>query len=482
MKRWLSLILSCSFITGVTLGSLMTFRSASIAGYLIGTVIVAAAAAFRNRLTVFGLAAGLLLIAGMLSASGAAERYRDLSGISGVSGVGTIRSEMDRGIYDARIVVKLDDCGNTACPRESAELLVDRFGEWSDGMRVRIGPCDFERPERFDPEFDYSMYLAKEDIGFVAGRCPIERIAGAENHFRTGLSRARVWVAERIVSRVPEPEAGLARGLLLGGSDELPDSVADAFRTVGLSHIVAVSGYNISVLAGGLFLIGILLGWYRKQAVWLTLLGIVLFVCLVGAPASAVRAALMAGVAFFALLAARPADGLSLLGVAGALMLAVHPLFLRYDIGFQLSFAATFAILISAPGRARTRFRSWIIGSIVETILITATVLLFVVPLSLFHFGTLSPYALLGNVLVLPLVPVAFLLSFAVVLLGWIPGLGAALGWLAYGVLHGVLFLGDRLAALPGAGMTFSGVAAWIVGCWYLSWVLFFVWRNKKEL
>lgn len=480
MKRWLSLILSGSFVAGIALGSVMTFQSALVSGCLVGVLIVAAAAAFQNRPAVLCLVSGTLLIAAMLWASDTADRYRVLSGVSGADGLGVIRGEMDRGAYDARIVVALDDCGSDACPRESVQLRVDRFSEWSDGMRVRIGPCDLKRPERFDPEFDYPMYLAKEGIGFVADRCPIERIAGEESHFRTWLSRARVSVAERIAYRLPEPEAGLARGLLLGGSDELPDSVADAFRMVGLSHIVAVSGYNISVLAGGLFLLGILLGWYRKQAVWLAILGIALFVCLVGAPASAVRAALMAGISFLALLAARPADGLSLLCVAGALMLADNPLLIRYDIGFQLSFAATFAILISAPGRSRTRFRSWIIGSVTETILITTTVLVFVIPLSLFHFGTLSPYALLGNVLVLPLVPVAFLLSFAVVLFGWVPGLGAALGWLAYGALHGALFLGDWLAALPGAGMTFSGVTAWMVGCWYLSWIFFFVWRNNR--
>ncbi|MBP5994019.1 MAG: ComEC/Rec2 family competence protein [Candidatus Moranbacteria bacterium] len=480
MKRWLLPILSGSFVAGVALGSLMTFQSALVFGCLAGVVIVAAVAAFQSRLVVLFLVSGGLFISGVLLVSDTTEQYQALSGISGVSGSGTIRGEMDRGVYDARVVVALDDCGSEACPRESVQLRVDRFSEWSDGMRVRIGPCDFKRPRRFDPEFDYPMYLAKEGIGFVAERCPMERIAAEDSYFRTWLSRARVSVAERIAYRLPEPEAGLARGLLLGGSDELPDSVADAFRTVGLSHIVAVSGYNISVLAGGLFLLGILLGWYRKQAVWLTLLGIVLFVCLVGAPASAVRAALMAGIAFFALLAARPADGLSLLCVAGALMLAVNPLLLRYDIGFQLSFAATFAILISAPRRAQIHYRSWIVGSVMEMVFITSTVLIFVIPLSLFHFGTLSPYALLSNVLVLPLVPVAFLLSFAIVLLGWVPGLGAGIGWLGYGALHGALFLGDRLSALPGAGMTFSGVAAWMVGCWYLGWVLFFVWRNNR--
>ncbi len=480
MKRWLLPILSVSFVAGIALGSLVMFQDALVFGCLIGVLLVAAAAAFWSRLTVLCLVSGILLIAGMLLVSDTTDQYRALSNISGVDGLGTIRGEMDRGVYDARVVVTLDDCGSKVCPRESVQLRVDRFGEWSDGIRVHIGPCDFKRPERFDPEFDYPMYLAKEGIGFIAEGCPIERVEAGVDRWAHGLHRARTFVTEAIVFRLPEPEAGLARGLLLGGSDELPDAVAEAFRTVGLSHIVAVSGYNISVLAGGLFLLGILLGWYRKQAVWLTLLGIVLFVCLVGAPASAVRAALMAGITFFALLSARPADGLSLLCLAGALMLVANPLLLRYDIGFQLSFAATFAILISAPARARMRFRSWIIGSVTETILITSTVLVFVIPLSLFHFGTLSPYALLSNVLVLPLVPVAFLLSFAVVLLGWVPGLGAGLGWLAYGALHGALFLGDRLADLPGAGMTFSGVTAWMVGWWYLCWVLFFVWQNNR--
>lgn len=482
MKRWLLLIVSSAFISGVAIGSEVTSSGTLVIGYLALALTLAAHTAFRKHLTLLGVIFILCLLAGMWRASDTVERYRTLPEISGVSGFGTIRGEMKKNLYDARAVVALDECESSSCPRESVEFRVDRFGEWSDGMRVHIGPCDFKRPEQFDPEFDYPMYLAKEGIGFVAEKCPINRVdGGTEGRFRRGLSLARMFVTEAIAFRLPEPEAGLARGLLLGGSDELPDSVIEAFRTVGLSHIVAVSGYNISVLAGGLFLLGIALGWYRKQAVWLTLLGIVLFVYLVGAPASAVRAALMAGTALLALLAARPADGLSLLALAAAIMLALNPLLLRYDIGFQLSFMATFAILISNPVRTRLRLRSWIIGGIVETILITFTVLIFVIPLSLLHFGTLSPYALLSNALVLPLVPAAFLLSFLGVLFGWVPGIGATFGWLAYGVLHGVLFLGEWLAHLPGAGMTFSGVTLWMVGCWYLLWIFLFVWWNKER-
>ena len=162
-------------------------------------------------------------------------------------------------------------------------------------------------------------------------------------------------------------------------------------------------------------------------------------------------------------------------------MLCVNPLLLRYDIGFQLSFVATFAILISSGWRKQLAFQNRWASMLVEGMMITCAVLLFVTPLSIFHFGTVSPYAFLANVVALPIVPVAFFLSCMVVFIGWVPGVGALFGWLAYGILHSLIYIVSLIARFPGSTTMYNDMHLWVLGCWYVAWTLFFWHWNKKE-
>lgn len=126
-------------------------------------------------------------------------------------------------------------------------------------------------------------------------------------------------------------------------------------------------------------------------------------------------------------------------------------------------------------------FKSFIGSSVIllKPSLITFSVLLFVTPLTLVYFGTLSPYALFANVIALPLVPITFLLSLLVVLLGWIPGIGALIGWIAYGTLHGLIVIVEIMARFPGANASFSSVRWWMIALWYGNCFLFLLWQRR---
>ena len=479
MKRFFLTGTSVSFLSGITAGSFLDGDLAWVGTFLFVLIIISLSVAFRKEAVLFVIWCGICVAFGVSGAVHSIGHYQSLGKQKDVQGIGFVRGEMSAGEFDSRFVLELYDCGKKACPEEYVLVRTSRYVTLTDGMSVRFGPCDLERPERFDPRFDYPMYLAKEKIGFIARECPIDPVIGEDDRLRSGLHATRMFIVSVIEKRVPEPEAGLARGLLLGGSSELPEALARDFRTVGLSHIVAISGYNISVLAGGFFLLGIGLGWYRKRAVWIAFLGTAFFVFLVGAPASAVRAALVATVGFGASLVSRPVSGIPILCFAAALMLLGNPLLLRYDIGFQLSFLATFAILFSAPWRSRFSGKSWFVRSFIDAFLITFSVLLFITPLTLIHFGTLSPYALFANILVLPLVPVAFLFSFGTVIFGWIPGLGALMGWVTYATLHTLVIITEMIARLPGADASYTGIRGWSVIIWYVSCLLFFLWQQR---
>ncbi len=478
MRRFFLLGSSIAFSGGITLGLFFNLIDVQVVLLLCIGLAIAFSLVFRTDILLSVCWIGACVLMGALVASQTMKDFQVLGEEKSLQGFGMVRGEAIQGTFGNRVVVSLYDCGERKCPRKYVLLRTSQYEPLIDGVKVHIGPCDLKRPEQFDARFDYPMYLAKEGIGFVSTQCPLEFVSTPSDRLRRGLHEVRVYITSIIAQRIPEPEAGLARGLILGGSDELPETLARDFRIVGLSHIVAVSGYNISVLAGGFFLLGIGFGWYRKRAVWLALLGTALFVLLVGAPASAIRAALVSVAGFGAFLVARPVSAIPILCLAAALMLAINPLLLRYDIGFQLSFLATFAILFSAPWRSRFQKRSWLGGYLLEAFLITLSVLLFVTPLTLIYFGTLSPYALLANMGALPLVPAAFFLSCLVVLFGWIPGFGAFAGWCAYGILHFLVVIAEIIAHLPGADMTFTEIRWWVVVLWYGFWLLFFLWQN----
>ncbi|MBP7811546.1 MAG: ComEC/Rec2 family competence protein [Candidatus Moranbacteria bacterium] len=461
------------------MGSFLDWNAALVFTLVCVGTMLAAGIVFWKEHIMSVVWIGACVATGTSIAAHSVKHYQVLDEEREVQGIGRVRGEMLRGVFDARFVLEPHNCEGRVCPQDSVLVKTSLYETFTDGMSVRFGPCDLKRPEQFDPRFDYLMYLAKEGIGFVAHGCSVEPSPARGDWLRGKLHDTRVFISSVIGKRIPEPEAGLARGLLLGGSDELPESLTLDFRTVGLSHIVAVSGYNISVLAGGFFLLGIGLGWYRKRAIWIAFVGTVLFVLLVGAPASAVRAALVAIAGFGAFAISRPIPTVSVLCFAAALMLLGNPLLLRYDIGFQLSFLATFAILFSAPWRSRFGGKSWFVGGFIDVSLITLSVLFFVTPLTLIHFGTLSPYALFANMLVLPLVPVAFIVSLGVVIFGWVPGIGALLGWIAYGTLHGLIAIVEMIARIPGATASYGHVEWWFVVVWYGCCLSFLFWQHR---
>lgn len=270
-----------------------------------------------------------------------------------------------------------------------------------------------------------------------------------------GFLRATKRAVEEGINRaVPEPEAGLLAGLLVGGDDRLPRNIQEEFSRTGLSHIVAVSGYNVSIVAVLLMSLLVFCGLYRQQALWGALLGIGLFTLLVGAPASAVRAAIMTGAALLAVRMGRLGSPANAILLSGTAMLFFNPLLLRYDIGFQLSFAATIGIVSLVP----FALLSLRLGDVVST---TLAAEVFVLPILLFHFHTLPVFALLVNAIVLPFVPIAMLLGSVAAFFGaMVPSLAFIFGFPAFLVARGILSTVEFFASQHFATLLISSFGA----------------------
>jgi competence protein ComEC len=225
---------------------------------------------------------------------------------------------------------------------------------------------------------------------------------------------------------VPPREAALARGFVLGEDGDVDESTKQDFRRAGLSHLLAVSGQNVTLLALLAMPVLAALGiGLRERLVWV--LGLIaVYVPLAGAGPTIQRAAVMGGAGVLATLSGRPASRLYGLLLALAVTLAVDP-GVAADIGWQLSFAAVLGIFALAPS-VRRALAAWLgpgalRGALAEGLAVTTAATLTTAPLIAFHFETFSTTTLAANLLAMPAVAPAMWLGMVGAAAAQVPGL-----------------------------------------------------------
>ncbi len=302
-------------------------------------------------------------------------------------------------------------------------------------------------------DFDYASYLRRFGIGSVLSKSSLTLVMPNQgNPILSALYGLRETFENQIDSVYPEPDASLLAGLLLGSRRGIPDHAMQDFKNTGLTHLVAISGYNITMI---LTLLYTLLFWLPvKWRFWPSVGVIVLFTLLTGSASSAVRAAIMGILGLIALQTERiESVHLTLLWTA-FLMLLWNPLQLWDDVGFQLSFLALIGLVELYPLlRGSLTFLPDALN-LRESAEKTLAAQIATNGWILFLFGTLSLIAPVGNLLVPPLVPIAMLFGFAGVglsfLFPFVGQLTAAFGNVA---LWLILWLTHALATLPFASL-----------------------------
>jgi competence protein ComEC len=229
---------------------------------------------------------------------------------------------------------------------------------------------------------------------------------------------------------MPAREAALARGFVLGEDEEIDDTTVEDFRRAGLSHLLAVSGQNVALLALLAMPLLAALGMpLRTRLVWI-LAAIVVYVPLAGAGPSILRAGVMGALGVLATLAGRRSSRLYGLALAAVVTLALDPR-IGADVGWQLSFAAVLGILaLASPLRAAIGAwigaRGWR-GALAEGAAVTIAATLATAPLIAFHFGAFSTMTLVANLLALPAVAPAMWLGMLASIAGQVPGFPVAI-------------------------------------------------------
>lgn len=245
---------------------------------------------------------------------------------------------------------------------------------------------------------------------------------------RAGLEAVRDGYVHGISRALPEPQASYLAGVLVGVRRDIPSDLKQAFRRTGTSHLTALSGYNVTVIAN--------MFGFMTRSLLISIGGIILFVLATGASPSVVRAAIMGALVLLARREGREFNMKTALLAAVALMLFFDPELLRGDIGFQLSVLATAGLLYIAPYfDSLLRFMPARFG-VREAASATLAAQIATFPLILYYFGAVSLLAPLANILVVVTVPAVMAAGLVAGLAGIaLPPLSAIFAFPAYLIL-----------------------------------------------
>jgi len=328
---------------------------------------------------------------------------------------GEVSAEPERVREDLRVVVRVARVTRRSGDVSACGQLLVRFKRFSPGLdygdRLRLRLV-ISRPGavRNPGAFDYRRYLALKGIhamGTVHRRDQVLSVVHDGGHwFWSGLvipiRRAVRASVDRHLSGGP---GGLLAGVLLGEKRRVPGYVREAFGRAGVNHVLAVSGLHVGLIAASVFFGLRCTGLGRRSTGVATSAALVLYAMVTGFPPSVVRASAMGSVAILGTIGDREGEGLNTLGVAAIGILACRPQDL-FDVGFQLSFAATGGILLLhrplrsvLPGSNAGPLGKWISAPLAVSLAAQAST----APLVIAYFGRISPISLLANLIVVPL-------------------------------------------------------------------------------
>lgn len=465
--RFVSIFL-CSFIAGVAVGSLYNIPTSILWSTVFCCVfLLAIGAIFFNKhmaslgFSIFCLIIGLVIGCAYVGKTFSGNEYQEFIG-QDIETEGVVVTDPVISGRNQQVTMLPD--GYAQYVRASLYTPVPGLAQ---GDRVWIRG-QLELPENFS-EFDYIGYLQRWQVYAQLKKPRIIVLKRAPLNWRTPLLVIRQFVLKQ-GQVFPEREGSLIIGMLIGQRQNIPEEVSKAFKITGLTHIVAVSGFNMTIIAtacGGLV-------WYigRRTTNILTIVIVVAFTVITGASAAVVRAAIMATIMVVAQLLGRQYISLHTLLVVSAIMVVLNPRIVVWDIGFQLSVLATLGVLIAFQIKNPEQQDSFFS----ETMRPTIGAIIFTSPIIILHFHTLSVIAPLANLLVLPFVSWIMLLGA----LALLPSIGGVFVMPAQLVTSGILFITEKLASIPFASVDVV-VSPWLIIIYYTALLIYVKNRLQKQ-
>ena len=287
----------------------------------------------------------------------------------------------------------------------------------------------------------------------------------------------RDWFAGRVRTHVPESESALGLGFLLGLRRAMPTELSDNLKIAGLTHIVVASGYNLTIL------VRLARRLFAKRSKYLAMLSaavmIIGFMAVTGLSPSMSRAGLVAGLSLAAWYYGRTIHPLVLLPVSAAITLLINPQFGWGDLGWQLSFASFAGVIMLAPLLHSYFFGNKEPGAFRQILIETLSAQIMTLPLLMMSFGVISNVALIANMLILPFVPLAMLLTFMSGILVFMPMIGVLIAIPTTWLLGYMIQVTNWTAGFEWAQMEVS-INLWQCAALYVALILAMIWMKKQ--
>jgi competence protein ComEC len=321
----------------------------------------------------------------------------------------------------------------------------------------------------------------RDALGSRQGQISYAEFKVIERH-EAPVDTVRRNFAAGMQNALPEPQASFGLGILIGQRNTLPEATSTVLATVGLTHLIAVSGYNLTIIVQA---VRRLMDKRSKyQSALLAGVLIALFLLMTGMSASIVRAAIVSGLTILAWYYGRTFKPVLLIALAACLTAGWNPIYLWSDIGWYLSFLAFFGVLVIAPLLSKRLFGNKEPRLISSVLLETFSAQIMTLPLILYIFQQISFISILSNLLIVPLIPVAMLLSLISGIAGMvIPALAGWIAWPAKILMTYMLDIATLLSRAPHAlahySLSLFGLILLYAAIVFLVLVL---WRKVRSL
>jgi competence protein ComEC len=366
---------------------------------------------------------------------------------------------------------------------EQGKVLItaSRYPEYQYGDKLKI-TGKLKTPAEDVEGFNYKEYLSKDGIYSEMSWPKIDFLAKDQGNLVYKYLFAFKNKLEDGVNKVMSPpQSGLLEALFFGDEENISQAWKDKFNLTGTRHITAVSGMNITIISALILNFLLLIGFWRKQAFYLAVILIILYILMIGAPASALRAGIMGLIFLSAQHFGRTSAASRATVMASTFMLAENPLLLRLDVGFQLSFLAIVGLIYLQP------IFSELFKKIPNTLQLryalaaTISAQIFTLPILIYNFGRMPLTSALTNILIVPTLSFitifGFIFSFAAII--FYP-LGLVLSWPVWLLLTYVIKVIDFFSKISFATIEVKNVS-WL---WFIPFYLILalvIWRFAEK-
>jgi len=342
-------------------------------------------------------------------------------------------------------------------------------------------------------DFDYGLYLKRFGLEAVSYYSEIKKIDTLENRGALVLLRSKIYILKNKFREIFDinldfVSSSILKAMILGDKFFLTPEIRESFSHSGLSHIIAISGLHITLLASLFLSFLLFLGISRRQAFYFNILFLFFYLMLIGAPASACRASIMGFLSFLSIYLGRLGNISNALFLVGLILLLINPLLIFADVGFQLSFLAVLGIIYIHPiikeFLINKIFRKFSIGdNIVDIISITISVQLISAPLLIFNFNQVSLIAPLSNLLVLWTIPIIISFSIVAIIIFFIsPFLSQIIFFLVDIILKYIILINDMVNKIPGAFISVGRLTIFWIIIYYLFLFYFFILKKQRTV